>query len=80
MFAFVIDGTIHVCVLDDPGSLHDTTVANFGGLYTLLTDIYDCNEGKVVMDSAFARADYDSIMKSGQEVWFDLGENGAWQN
>jgi hypothetical protein len=32
------------------------------------------------MDIAFARADYDSIMKSGQEVWFDLGENGAQQN
>ena len=80
MFAFVPDSTIPVCVLDDPRSLHDTAVANFGGLYKLLTDVYDYNGGKVVMDSAFARADYDSIMKSGQEVWFDLGENGAWQN
>ena len=32
------------------------------------------------MDSAFARAEYDFIIKSGQEVRFDLGENVAWQN
>ena len=45
-----------------------------------LTDVYDRNGGKVVMDSAFARAEYNFIIKSGQEVWFDLGENAAWQN
>jgi hypothetical protein len=32
------------------------------------------------MDSAVARVDYDFIIKSGQEIWFDLGENVAWQN
>jgi hypothetical protein len=69
LFAFIPDSTIPVCVLDDPGSHHDTTVANFGGLYTLLTHVFDCNGGKVVMDIAFARADYDSIMKAGQKVW-----------
>jgi hypothetical protein len=38
------------------------------------------NGGKVVMDSAIARAGYDFIIKSWQEVQFDLGENAAWQN
>ena len=80
LFAFAPDGTIPACVLDAPGSLHDSTVADFGGLYTLLTDVYDRNGGKVVMDSAFARAEYDFIIKSGKEVRFDLGENVAWQN
>ena len=80
MFAFAPDGTIRACVLDAPGSFHDRTVASFGGLYTLLTDVYNCNGGKVVIDSAFARADYDFIIKSGQEVWFELGENVARQN
>jgi hypothetical protein len=61
---FAPDGTIPTFVLDAPRSLHDSTVANFGGLYTLLTDVYDCNGGKVVMDSAFARVDYDFIIKS----------------
>ena len=55
-------------------------MANFGDLYTLLTEIYECNGGKVVMDSAFARADYDFNIKSGQEVWIDLRENVAHQN
>ena len=71
---------VPACVLDAPGSLHDSIMANFGDLYTLLTEIYECNGGKVVMDSAFARADYDFILKSGQEVWIDLGENVAHQN
>ena len=55
-------------------------MANFGGLYTLLIDVYECNGGKDVMDSAFARADYDSIIMLGKVVWFDLGESVTWQN
>ena len=80
LFAFAPDGTIPACVLDAPGSLHDSTVADYGGLYTLLTSIFDRNGGKVVMDSAFARADYEFIIKSGQEVRFDLGEDVARQD
>ena len=64
LFPFAPDGTICVCVLDAPGSLHDSTVADFSGLYTLLTDVYDSNGGKVIMDSAFARVEYDFILKS----------------
>ena len=79
LFAFASDGTIPACVLDAPVSLHDSTVTTIGALYTLLTDAYDCNRGKAVMDSAFARAEYDFIVKSGQGVWFDLGEDAAWQ-
>ena len=62
------------------GMTDNSIMANFGDLYTLLTEIYECNGGKVVMDSAFARADYDFILKWGQEVWIDLGENVAHQN
>ena len=47
---------------------------------SLLTDVYDSNGGKADMDSAFARAEYDFIFKSGKEVWFDLREHVAWQN
>jgi hypothetical protein len=65
--------------LDAPGLLHDNTVVDFVGLYTLLTVVYECNGGKVVMDNSFARADYDFIKMSGQEVCFDL-ENVPWQN
>ena len=77
LFAFAPDGKIPACVLDAPGSLHDSTVADFGGLYTLLTSIFDHNGGKVVMDSAIARTNYKFIIKSGQEVCSDLGEDVA---
>ena len=43
LFAFAPNGTICACVLDAPRSRHDSTEADFGGLYTLLTDVYDCN-------------------------------------
>jgi hypothetical protein len=68
LFAFDLDGTIPVCVLDVPGSIHDSAGGNFGGQYILLTDVYDHNVGKVDMGNAFARANYDFIIKSGQGV------------
>ena len=64
---------LHV-FLNVPGSIHDSAVGNFGDHYKLLTHVYDHNGGKGVMDSAFARANYDFIIKSGQEVYFDLVE------
>jgi hypothetical protein len=62
--SFPTDGTISACVHDAPGSLHDSTVANFGGHYILLIDVYDHNRGVVVMDSVLARVDFDFILKS----------------
>ena len=32
------------------------------------------------MDSAFARSDYQFIVKSGQEAQFDLGKDVDWEN
>ena len=64
VFAVAPNGIIATCVLDAPRSIQDSTVADFGGLYTLLTAVYDRNGRKVVMDSAYARADYDFILKS----------------
>ena len=64
LFAVAPNGIIVTCVLDAPRLIQDSTVADFGGLYPLLTDVYDSNIGKAVMDSAFARADYDFILKS----------------
>ena len=47
MLAFALDGTIPAFVLDAPGLLHDNTVIDFVGLYTLLTVVYECNGGKL---------------------------------
>ena len=40
LFAFAPDGTIPEFILDAPESLHDSIVADFGSLYTLLTGKY----------------------------------------
>ena len=68
LYVFAPDDTIPACSLDTPGSHHDSRVTGFGSLYTLLTDMYGCNEGKSVLDSAFARADNDCVIYSGQVV------------
>ena len=72
LFVFAPWGIIPECVLDDLGSLHDCTVAIFGDVYTLLSDVYNCNRGKVVMDSASARALYNVFIKSGQGIQCEL--------
>lgn len=78
--AFAPDGTIPEGVLDTTVSPHDITEADFGGLYTLLTDVYDRNGGKAGMVSAFARVDLDLMIKSGYDVQFDLRGNVTNQN
>jgi hypothetical protein len=79
LFAFAPDGTIPACVLDVPGSLDVSAVPIFNGLYTLLTEFYFCNGGKIGMDSALEKSDSDFIVKSGHKVWFDLRENVVWK-
>lgn len=37
----------------------------------MLTDVYNCNRGNVVLDSAFARANYDFLFQS-QDMRYGL--------
>jgi hypothetical protein len=41
LFVLTLYGTVLAHVLDTPESLHNTTVANFGDLYTHHTSIYN---------------------------------------
>ena len=47
------------------GSLQDTRVAEFGGLYTLLTSILKCIGFRVVLDITFAQVDDDFKIRFG---------------
>jgi hypothetical protein len=47
IFAFATAVTVPGCVLDAPGSLIDSTVANLVGLDKLLKDDYNANGGKL---------------------------------
>ena len=68
LFVFVPDGTICACALNAPGSIHDSQLAEWGDVYSKLQKAFDETGGKVVMDSAFSKANYPYIVKSGQEL------------
>jgi len=53
-------------ILVTPGSVHNSTLAEWGGMYQLLHSTYRRNKGKCIMDSAFA-AGHKIIIKSSQD-------------
>jgi DDE superfamily endonuclease len=66
LFVFGPDGLIIACVINAPGAIHDGTLAELGGIYKSLFEIFDRNKGKCVMDSDFASANHPAIIKSFQ--------------
>jgi DDE superfamily endonuclease len=54
IFVFAPDGTITVCALNAPGCLHDSTVAEYGGVYDKLRSLFQLFVAKTVADSAFS--------------------------
>ncbi|KAG7346001.1 DDE superfamily endonuclease [Nitzschia inconspicua] len=52
-FAFAPDGSIPCAVLNAPGCLHDSTVADYGGMSEKLDAIYDNCGAMTVVDSTF---------------------------
>jgi hypothetical protein len=53
VFVFAVDGTIRICGLNDPGSMHDSTIADYTGVYDKLERVYKATGGNVIVDSAF---------------------------
>ncbi len=68
VFVFGMDGTIRICGLNAPGTMHDSTLADYGNVYEKLERVFIETGGKVVVDSAFRLANNDFIIKSGQNV------------
>ena len=66
LFLFSPDGRIRACYVNAPGSLHDSTMAKWGGLYQKVDDMYRMYGVKIVVDSAFASEARDSVYKSFQ--------------
>ena len=60
---FCPDGTIPIVAYNCPGSVHDSMVAEWGGVYDKLEEVYG---GKGTVDSAFGSARYDFLSKSSQ--------------
>jgi DDE superfamily endonuclease len=64
LFLFAPDGMIIACVLNAPGSIHNSTLADWGNIYPALREVYERSAGQCCMDSAFASVGHPSIIKS----------------
>ena len=65
---FSIDGRIINAVLNAPGSVHDSTLADWGNVYQVLQATYTRTGGRCCLDSAFAAANNDYLIRSSQNV------------
>jgi hypothetical protein len=74
VFIFAPSGLIVACTLNAPGSWHDSTIAQSGGLYNDLQSIHEATGGKCVADSAFSLKQCPFVIKSGKRK---LGETPA---
>jgi len=70
------DGIVITAVVNAPGSMHDSTVAELGGIYDLIFQNYNRNHGQCIMDSAFASTTHEAIIKLVQnpEVAADVAQ------
>ena len=68
VFCFSTDGRIICCVVDAPGCLHDSTLADWGGIYELLEEVHARAGGVCCVDSAFAADGADYLIKSAQDT------------
>jgi hypothetical protein len=66
IFVVAPDGRIRVCIINCPGSMHESTMAQYG-VYHKLRELYDKHGATVVVDSAFSRRAYPFLIKSSQE-------------
>jgi DDE superfamily endonuclease len=66
VFVFAADGTIPLCALNAPGCLHDSTIADYGGIYDKLQQIFEECGAMTVIDSAFSLQMADCFLKSSQ--------------
>jgi len=71
VLVFCPDGTIPICCYNVPGSVHDSKIAVWGGIYDKLVSVYEANGGKCCVDSAFAKNMHPCLVKSGKDKVHD---------
>jgi hypothetical protein len=67
VFCFCPDGTIPIAYMNLPGSMHDSTIAEWGGIYDKLASLYETTGAITCVDSAFRMRNSPYIIKSSQE-------------
>ncbi len=68
---FCPDGKIPLCLLNAPGTFHDSTMADYG-LYAGMEYIFMQSGDKVVVDSAFNVTNAPYLIKSSQTDPLDV--------
>jgi len=68
LFVFGIDGRIIKCVLNVPGSIHDSTMCEWGNVYDELQSIHERTGGRCCVDSVFLATNAPYLIKSAQTV------------
>ena len=66
VLVFCPNGMIPICCYNVPGTVHDSSIATIGNVYKKLEEVYNQTGGICVTDSAFSRANYPFITKSGK--------------
>ena len=67
VFCFCPDGTIPIAYMNLPGSMHDSTIAEWGRIYDKLESLYETTGAITCVDSAFRMKNAPYIIKSSQE-------------
>jgi len=67
LFVFSPDGRLIICLINAPGSVHDSTLAEWGGIYNKLEAIYNQTGGICCLDSAFQANEADYLIKSSND-------------
>jgi hypothetical protein len=67
IFLFAPNGTIPACVINAPGSWHDSQIADYGHFYDKLELMFIAYHAKTCIDSAFSLNQHKYLIKSGAE-------------
>ncbi len=66
-FVFVPDGTILIAFFNVLGSVHDSQVSEWGGIYDKLKSVCKSNGGIRIVTLALGRIDHKFLIKSPQD-------------
>jgi len=79
VFVFAPDGRIRICVVNAPGSFHDSTISEYG-VYDKMESVYDRCGAKVVVDSAFHVSGNEFLIQGAQQDPLGDGKSGVSLN
>ena len=66
LFLFSPDGKIRACYINAPGTMHDSTMAKWGNVYSKIDQLFAERGAMIVVDSAFSSENRQSMFKSWQ--------------